>query len=232
MKHISIALTHFNRFDFLLQSIEQVKHDPRISEIVISDDASTDGSFIKLKQYFSDNEKVKLFRNEQNLDCYRNKAQAVRGCQNEWVVLFDSDNILGPDYIDRLYQLGDWDPAVVYCPDFAHPSFNYTAFSGLTVTKMNVARFMDKPHFACALNTANYFVNKSTYLQVWDGSVDPHTADTIYQALNLLRNGFQLYLVPGLKYYHRIHLGSHYKQNVHKTGGFAKTVEDAIKALR
>lgn len=42
---ITLALTHWNRFDMLCESFAQVIDDERIGEIVIVDDHSDDGSY-------------------------------------------------------------------------------------------------------------------------------------------------------------------------------------------
>jgi hypothetical protein len=43
---ITLAPTHHNRFEFLLESIALVLKDARLGEIVISDDVSADGSYV------------------------------------------------------------------------------------------------------------------------------------------------------------------------------------------
>ena len=205
----------------------------RISEICISDDYSNDGSFEKLTRWATKKfPRVSLYRNAKNLDCYANKHRAVQLARHDWVILFDDDNILPTSYLDILFKLPQWDTQTVYCPDFAQPHFDYTAFSGQTVTRENVAGLMPKPHFATALNTANYFFHKWTWLGVWDDTVNPHTADSIYQAYRLLAAGKQLHVTSGLRYFHRVHNGSHYKNNVHKTGNFAAEVEAKLKSLK
>lgn len=233
MKPVSLVIPHFNRFDFLLECVQHVIGDPRVTEICISDDHSTDGSYEKLVEWASkDRFKVNLFRNSKNQDCYRNKFMGVCAASSNWVILFDDDNIIGKDYIDTLFALPVWDEETVYCPEFAQPHFDYRAFSGLTVTRKNVASFMPRPHFATALNTANYFFYRPNWVKVWNGALDPHTADSIYQAYRLLQGGQKLYITPGLQYFHRVHEGSHYKRNVHKTGRFAREVEIYLKDLK
>lgn len=231
MQKVSLALTHFNRFELLKECVAGVLSDPRIDEIVISDDASTDGSFDQLKEYYRDDGRVKLFRNKKNLDCYANKRQAVELCQNEWVILFDSDNIMTTAYLDVLWELERWNPQTLYCPTRAQPHFDYREFSGRQVSRETVAHFMTRPHFATALNTANYLVPRDGYLKTWDASVNPHTADSIYMAYRWLQRGGCLFFVDGLEYHHRVHPGSHYKQNHQKTGDFAKTIESRLKAF-
>lgn len=229
MRRITLALTHFNRLELITEAFAQVLNDERISEIVISDDASTDGSFAKLIHRFAKKPKVRLFTNAKTQDCYQNKRTAVMRSSSDWIILFDSDNVIGSDYLDCLYEIPEWDRNTIYCPTFAEPHFDYRAFNKRIITRQNVAAHMDQQHFQCALNTANYFFYRDCYLNVWDGNVNPHTSDTIYQALNWLRSGRSLTFVPNLKYYHRVHPNSHYKQNCHKTGDFAHTVEKALR---
>jgi len=177
-------------------------------------------------------EKVKVFRNATNMDCHRNKAAAVRRATLPWVILFDSDNVLTRRYLDTLFAISVWDSHVVYCPSFAQPYFDYRAFEGEVFDRHNLGLRAINPTFLTALNTCNYFVHRDDYLAVWDGSVDPHTADSIYQNYRWLASGRRLLITPGLHYFHRVHDQSHYKQNVHKTGGFAREVEIKLRNLR
>jgi glycosyltransferase involved in cell wall biosynthesis len=231
MMPVSLVIPTYNRYDFLTECLAFVLEDDRIGEIVLSDDASTDGSFEKLHSLFETHPKVKLYQNEQNLDCYRNKHAAVERATWPWVILFDDDNIMPVKYLDTLFALLKWEDDVVYCPEYAEPHFDYTAFAGETITRENVHLFADKPHFFTALNTANYFFHRDDWLRVWDYGAEPNTADSIYQAYRLLNGGKRMTIVPGLRYFHRVHAGSHYKNNVHKTKDFAKEVERKLKGL-
>jgi glycosyltransferase involved in cell wall biosynthesis len=231
-RQVTLAITHFNRFDFLLEAIAQVQSDSRIREIVIVDDASTDGSWEKLVGRFDDDDNVLLSRNAQNLDCYRNKKEAVERAPSDWVILFDSDNVMSPDYLDALFHIMPWDSQTAYLPVQAEPLFDYRAFAGETIDKHNVARYVDRPHFLTALNTANYFFNRNEYSRVWDGQVDPHTADSLWQNYNWLKDGNRIHFVPGMHYFHRVHAGSHYKTECHKTGNIAKQIEQKLRDMK
>lgn len=228
---ITLALTHYNRFDFLLEAIKEVKDHSVISEIVISDDASTDGSYARLMSHFKGFDKVKLFKNGRNLDCYANKAKAVSLATNEWVILFDSDNVMPLSYLNSLLKIQKWDRRCAYLPTFAQPHFDYRAFAGLVVSRKDVARHLKRKNFTTALNTANYFFHRDEYLRVWDVTTNPHTADSIYMNYLWLAAGNSLAFVDGLTYFHRVHLGSHYKQNHKKTGAFAREVEEKLARL-
>jgi glycosyltransferase involved in cell wall biosynthesis len=233
--NISLCITTYNRTELLFESFEQVINDPRVSEIVIVDDHSPIGLFTDISYKLQDNDKVKLFRNDVNLDCYRNKREAVSKATNEWVIIFDSDNIMTRQYIDRIENLfiGGLNAKTVYQPSFAEPHFNFTKYEGTLVDKSNVGKYLVDATFGTMLNAMNYFVNRDEYLRVWDGSVDPVTSDSIYQNLNWFKGGNNMYVVPGLTYSHRVHDGSHYQNNHKRTPrGFHQEVEQQLKALK
>lgn len=232
MRQVSLAITHFNRLPLLKECIAKVHNDPRVGEIVISDDCSTDGSFRKMWREFASDSKIKLFQNKENLDCYFNKQKAVERATSEWVILFDSDNVLPLSYLDAIFAIEKWDPKIVYCPEYAEPHFDYRSFASKIIDRRNVAQFMIKPRFNNFLNTANYFVNRAAYLEVWDPTVNPYTADSIYQLYNWLVKGKRILCLQGMRYFHRVHKDSHYKLNSHKTGKLPKLLEDKLRALR
>ncbi len=220
MMPVSLCLTNYNRTELLFEAIDQVMDDDRISEIVISDDCSTEENFLSVFQKFKDIEKVKIFRNEVNLDCYLNKAKAIERATNEWVIIFDSDNIITKDYIDRIENLiiAGVNKRTIYQPEFARPHFNFEYLSGQLITCANVASIISRwPNANTMLNAMNYFVSRDEYLRVFDYNANPVTSDSIYQNFRWLDAGNSIYVVPGLYYEHRIHEGSHYRINESRT---------------
>lgn len=234
MEKLAVAVPTYNRFEMVKECLAWVLNDQRVSEIVIVDDCSTDGSDEVLEEWVaeSNSPKISFGRNERNVDCYENKYRAVLNCVSPWVILFDSDNHLETGYLNALFDLATWDPDTVYCPTFAKPHFDYRKFEGLEVDAHTVRPYLEDQTFLTALNTANYMVPRVRYIQAWDESVDPHTADSLYMAYRFLKQGMKLSFVPNLHYFHRVHDGSHYKNNVHKTGNFAEQVVRKLKALK
>jgi glycosyltransferase involved in cell wall biosynthesis len=74
---VSICLTNYNRSKLLYESVSNLLFDNRVTEIVISDDASRPEIYQSVVWYFKEHPKVKIYRNEKNLDCYHNKAKAL-----------------------------------------------------------------------------------------------------------------------------------------------------------
>lgn len=213
-----------------LNSFKDVYNDERISEIIIVDDCSSLETFNILKEQCDKLEKVKLYRNINNRDCYANKFTAVSYCSNDFCVVFDSDNCLTPEYINSIYSQ-EWDEKTILAPTFAKPTFDYRAFAGMTITKENINEHFEKPMFETMLNTMNFFVNVMEYLRTFDSSIDPVTSDSIYFNYLWLKRGNKFKPIEGMEYYHLVHVGSHYKNNVHRTGDFHEKVIQMIKEL-
>lgn len=216
----------------LLDSFRDVYSDDRISEIIIVDDCSDETIYSQLESIFYHFPKIRLFRNSFNLDCYRNKKRAVELATNEFCILLDSDNIIDKNYIDVIFSY-QWGRKTIYTPSFAKPSFNFTQYENILVSSSNVSEYIDKPMFEVCLNAANYFVNRNEYIKVWDGSVDPVTSDSIFHCYNWLKNGNSILIVPGLNYEHRIHEGSHYKTQNHRTPkNFHQSILNKLRELK
>jgi glycosyltransferase involved in cell wall biosynthesis len=229
---ISICIPTHERYELLLESFDKVVKDDRVGEIVIVDDFSSEENYNDVRNAVKWMPKVKLYRNDKNLDCYRNKHEAISKATNEYCIILDSDNVIDKAFIDKIYQQ-EWEPETILAPDWAMPTFDYTEFSGLTVTRQNVADYMKKKFFTTCLNCMNYFVNRDKYMEVWDGSVDPVTADSIFQNYNWLKSGYKIKIVEGLRYFHRIHNGSHYQNNNQRTEkGFYEKIEQNLMELK
>lgn len=231
MNKLSICIPTYNRFEMTLESFRDVYCDERVHSIIILDDASTDGSYEQLLDATSSLTKIKIYRQEQNVDCYRNKFISVTYCPTEFCILLDSDNRIDISYLDAIYS-EQWDAETIFTPEFAMPEFDFRNYSGLTLSKENIAQYVDKPLFETMLNAANYFVNRNNYIWVWDKSVDPVTSDSIFQSYNWLKAGYKIKVLPGLQYEHRVWPGSHYQNNVHRTpNGFHQSVLDKLKQM-
>ena len=234
MNPITLAIPTYNRPVMVKDLVESIIHDARINEIIICDDASTDDNFDVITRLQCIYDEIRAFSNVANVDCYVNKQRSVSHTLNEWLILFDDDNELDSTYIDAIEREWPWDNDTVYCPEFAKPHFDFRAFAGQTIHRSNVAEMIKKhgDTILTAFNAANYFVNREEYLRVWDGSVNPHTADSIFQIYNWLNKGNKVKFVRGMQYLHRVHAGSHYKTNNHKTGNFYDEVVEKLKGLR
>lgn len=213
---LSLAITTFNRFEYTVESFAQVIDDPRIDDIVLLDDHSTDGSYEKLRDHFAGNKKVRVIRQAQNRGMSLNKRDAIALSKNKWVIIFDSDNIISPKYLDAFYEQLERDGTAhhfcIYMPDFAKPKFDYRRFAGMTYGVMSRPPVHDDMG-NCLMNTANYIVNRNEYVRVYEYNAEHIASDTIWFNYNWYKAGNTFYVVPGMEYFHRIHPGSGFLQD-------------------
>lgn len=230
--NFSVCIPTYNRTDLLLEALRTPLADKRVSEIIISDDASDIPYYEAVRAFCVKHDKIKLYRNDKNYDCFINKKLAVERATNDFVLILDSDNTIDTQFINILYdQL--WLPKRVFQPTFAKPHFDFRKYLGLLVDKHNVHKYVTDSTFTTSLNAMNYFVNREEYLRVWNGSIDPVTSDSIWQNYCWLNAGNSIYFTPGLQYEHRIHEGSHYTNNIKRTPqGMNQAIIKKLKELR
>lgn len=217
--------------EWVLRSFEQVLYDPRISEIVISDDASAPEVYTKLENAVGGMDKVKLIRKAKNIGCYFNKWAAIQFSSDGFCVILDSDNVISTSFIDKIFEQ-EWDVYTILAPDMGEPALNYKALSGKVLTKENISDLLDVGNTAMCLNTCNFFVNRYQYLCAFDDSVEPWTSDSIYFAYCWLKNLGKIHIVDGLEYHHEIHKDSHYTLHNQKNPGFYNDVLMKLRYLK
>jgi glycosyltransferase involved in cell wall biosynthesis len=208
---LSLCITTYNRPELTIKAFEKVYNDPRITEIIIVDDASHYGYFVPLAEAVIKMDvlkKVRLIHNGTNLGMHLNKRKAIECSTNYWCLLFDSDNVLDVDYLDALELDSDklpLDPTFIFCPNQAIPRFDYRGYTGAVVDKSNAHKYLHEKNFQCLLNTCNYVVHRETYLKNFVKNENIGAADTIWHTYNHLKAGGALYVVPGMSYQHLVH---------------------------
>lgn len=215
---LSLAITTYQRDSLTLKSFANVLHDPRIGEIVIVDDCSDARIFDNLCTVVKGIEKVRISTNEINLGMMANKALSISKCINEWVIIFDSDNVISPDYMDSVERL-TLNPDTIYCPSFARPTFDYRRYAGMTIGIPQAKKMLNEPMGNACLNTCNYLVHRDTYLSVFKQDNNVKGTDTLSFAYQWLKAGKKMHVVKGMEYDHLIHDGS----------GFLKDAEFNMK---
>ncbi len=210
---LSLCITNYNRYDLLLESFSQVLGDPRISEIIISDDHSDQQIYRKLFEKFEGHRKVKVFRNAKNLGMSLNKRRAIELASNAWCILFDSDNVITPAYIDSLPEDFEEASFTIYCPSFAKPHFDYRELEGEVINILNVHKQIRKPSLGMLLNTCNYVVNRERYLATFRENKEMKGTDTKWFNYLHITSGGNFLVVPGMHYQHRVHKGSEFMKD-------------------
>lgn len=110
---ISIVLCCYNGDQFIKEQIDSILGQtyPEL-EVIISDDASTDGTKHILEQYRYD-PGVNLFFQAQNLGSIKNFEFAIQQSRGEFIAFSDQDDVWLPHKIEKLYAAIE-DKSLIY----------------------------------------------------------------------------------------------------------------------
>jgi len=157
------------------------------------------------------------------LGVFRNKIRAAKLCSNDWVILFDSDNVIGYDYINAIQGL-KLSENVLYCPEklmdvgYTKAQWEYPELCDVSIDRFNVGSYVDNINYEIHINTGNSFFHKKTFLDVVAHAEIPDDklkgCDSSYITYLWLLNGGQTQVVKGLSYSHRVHGDSYYAQHI------------------
>src|SRR5690348_858441 len=107
---VSVTIVTFNSGRFIkrcLESVLEQKH-PNM-EVVVVDNASTDGTVDLLEQFAS---QCRIFYNDENLGFAAAQNQAIGLSQGEFVLTLNPDVLLLPNFIQALVDAAQVDPKV------------------------------------------------------------------------------------------------------------------------
>ena len=106
---ISIALCTYNGEKYLATQLNSIlEQSYQNIELVIVDDGSNDGTIATLQQYAKTDQRVKLYKNDQNLGYVKNFEKAIGLCSGNLICLSDQDDIWHKDKVKLMYEnIGD-----------------------------------------------------------------------------------------------------------------------------
>jgi len=109
MPLISIAMAVYNGEPYLKQQIDSILAQTFSEfELVICDDCSTDNSWDVLKSYSRCDQRISIYKNNQNLGFCKNFERAISLCSADYIALSDQDDIWKENHLQLLYEgLGD-----------------------------------------------------------------------------------------------------------------------------
>lgn len=229
MNKLSIAVTTYMRYDLTIKSFEKVIEDDRVSEIIVVDDASPDGSGKRLAQHFFKHPKVKVIIQAENFGMSLNKCHAISFCANPFVLILDSDNSLDSYCIDALPEVLDED--TIYMPQFARPNFDFRKFAGQTIDLSNVKEFITDPMGNTCANCCNYVVNRNKYMEVYQQDETVKETDTVNFFYLWIKSGKKFHIVKGMEYDHLVHPGSGWLSNAEYNMKKGEEIRNKILSL-
>lgn len=232
-----------------MDCIKYALEDDFVDEIVVNDDCSTESHFKNLIDIIHslNSTKIKLFRNQTNLNAFRNKYQTVFNCTNDWVYLLDSDNHPFEDTYKIIREIPEDDSNICYCPqnlfckndnvdDYENISNYDFGYDVIGIEESKEALNKGVEWFNWFVNSGNYIFNRNTYLQVLEEPFkDLDTpllhADTAAVFYYWLKNGGKFKVVKGLRHNHRLRSDSNWHSCGNNSNLSVNHYETAIKNL-
>lgn len=109
MRLLTFSIASWNTKELTKQTIETILRNTKTKdyEIVVIDNASTDGSVDMVKEYFP---QVKLIQNEVNIGFGSAHNKVVRATQSKYVCILNSDVIILPEVFDKMLDFMEKNP--------------------------------------------------------------------------------------------------------------------------
>ncbi|WP_052410140.1 glycosyltransferase family 2 protein [Paenibacillus durus] len=142
---ISVIITTYNRKDFLRQAVESIlAQDYPNKEIVVIDDASTDGTEVLMEERFGDEEHVIYMRNETNRGPGANRLAAFTAHGDGEYVLFldDDDYLIDSGYFSRAAAFHESRPGLSFVA--ANVFLEYSASQRLKLQEIGLSEVTDR----------------------------------------------------------------------------------------
>ncbi len=104
--NVSVCIPTYNQSQYLVQAVRSaVSQTVAPTEIIVSDDCSTDDTAVVLEELAREIPILKVIRQARNLGISQNTDQCLRQATGDFVVRLDSDDLLGPSYLEKLSAL-------------------------------------------------------------------------------------------------------------------------------
>ena len=139
MKKVAVVILNYNGKKFLEQFLPNVieNTDEELADIVVADNASTDGSVEFMKEHFPD---IRLIINDFNGGFATGYNTALRQIEAEYFVLLNSDIEVTPHWIEPIIDLMDADADIAACQPkilsyYERDKFEYAGASGGYIDK-------------------------------------------------------------------------------------------------
>jgi glycosyltransferase involved in cell wall biosynthesis len=111
---VSLGLPVFNGEKYLAETLDAILAQTyRNFELIISDNASTDGTEAICRAYSANDGRIHYHRNETNLGLSKNYGRVFELSSGEYFKWVTYDDLLAPEYLDSCVEVLDSDPSVV-----------------------------------------------------------------------------------------------------------------------
>jgi glycosyltransferase involved in cell wall biosynthesis len=113
---VSIGLPVYNGENYLAETLDSILAQTfRDFELIISDNASTDGTEAICRRYAASDHRIRYIRNAENLGAAKNYNRVFQLAKGEYFKWNGHDDPLAPTFLERCVKVLDRDPEIVLC---------------------------------------------------------------------------------------------------------------------
>ena len=116
---VSVLIATYNSVDFVEDTVRSIMNQTYTNiEIVIVDDASTDGTMKILEKLSKEDKRIKLSQNKKNLGITGNMNNGILKCTGKYIAILDGDDWAYPYRLEEQVKLMEKDEEVVLCSGY------------------------------------------------------------------------------------------------------------------
>lgn len=116
---ISIIIPVYNTEKYLKECLDSIINQPLKSiEVFCINDASTDGSLEILNDYVRRDPRVIVINNDRNHGLGFSKNRGLNAAKGKYILAVDSDDLLMPDILQKIYDRAEKDELDMLCCNF------------------------------------------------------------------------------------------------------------------
>lgn len=148
MDKVDILLTTYNGERYLKEQIDSILNQTYTNfNLIISDDCSTDGTIDILKEYEKQDERIKVYLQDNNLGYVKNFEFLLKQVQSPYYALSDQDDVWLPEKIEKsMAKLKKEDADLVFGDlKVVDKNLNtiYESFNDFMLLSTKINKFMD-----------------------------------------------------------------------------------------
>ena len=124
MPEISVIVPLYNAKPYIQEAIDSVLRQTfQDFEVIIVDDASTDGSYELCQRLYGNNEKIRLYRHEMNKTAGGARNTGLEQVRGKYIAFLDSDDLYMPKALEILHRAAEiYQAEVVHSPGCLVPT--------------------------------------------------------------------------------------------------------------
>ena len=103
MKEVTVIIPNYNGIDYLGGCLESLAAQTMQPEIIVVDNASTDGSLDIARRY----EGIRIIELSQNFGFCRAVNEGIAATQTKYLILLNNDTKADPSFVEELYKAID-----------------------------------------------------------------------------------------------------------------------------